>query len=122
MHPTRWLGLRRENLNSSRRDYTPGTPLGVGPARVQELVMEHLLPLPLGLSQWGRKELLRLGPDEDLTLPREQCPLLTSKSWTMGTLSPWTYEDDANQEVFFSFFAVPPRRTSHVRGQSISRT
>ena len=63
MHPARWLGLRRENLNSSRRDYTPGTPLGVGPARVQELVVEHLLPLPLGLSQWGRKELLRRGPD-----------------------------------------------------------
>ena len=102
MHPGRWLGLRRENLNQSRRDYDPENPLGVGPARVQKLVYKYLVPLAL----WGeeapgvsRDKLLRLGSDQELTLSREEFPLTTSQSWTMGTLSPWTYEDDADVPV-----------------------
>ena len=104
MHPARWLGLRRENLNQSRRDYDPDDPLGVGPARVQKLVWKYLVPLALWEGEAAgvsRDELLRLGSDEELTLSRDEFPLTTKQSWTMGTLSPWTYEDDANLEVFF---------------------
>ena len=96
MAPRCWMGENNENVSVNWKKQEKDEPLGVPPARVQQVVVDYLVPIALReryrvCSPEPREKLIRLESDH---LQRQPVCDLPGATWTMGVLSPWSYQDD----------------------------